>query len=219
MTRSPFTRYCVEVLDVSIPNTNTTNGSSAFSDYLGCENQGNDTSPACGCDLWFDRVLAHQPQHVLDSFCPPNASHTTPHQARDCYCDPDSLRISNTFTGMMPVPLPNAAPIAKGTSPEFSPGHYPYSKPFSYWFHHPSDGFCRIHKRKNNGEEAQVFGKGCSWSRFPSSYIVYWPELLQNGWDETSPKKGLFMPDEQVERNAEVFEATMATRAQRCCGC
>mmetsp|Transcript_10007 Transcript_10007/g.16102 ORF Transcript_10007/g.16102 Transcript_10007/m.16102 type:complete len:534 (-) Transcript_10007:151-1752(-) len=212
MSVSPFVRYCVEIQNVRIENTNTTNGSYAFSDYNSCIQAGLDNPATCDCDNLIDRVFAHESEGLLKRFCP---GYEDPKQRfYACKCSSASLNISATYTGMMPVPLPIAGSLFFQDIPPYSMGHYPPSTPFGHWYHSPAATSCRYNQHIGGGD-------GCNWKRVPTAHIAYGSDLVSHGFNRTSIPTSDFPSDAMVRQNAKAirdsFRAVMTT--QRCCGC
>ncbi len=209
---SPFVRYCVEIQDVVIPDTNTTNGSAAFADYASCESAGNSLPPYCECDVWIDRVIAHEDTELLQRFCDNKTKKPPPHHGGfPCNCSQESLQVSAQYTGMMPVPLPITGGLSRGNMGPYYPGFYPANIPFGYWYSHPAGGKCAA------GDAVGV--AGCTWRRSASAYVMYGTELSANGWNASSWPEGDFPPNDQVRQNAETYQKTRASKTKRCCGC
>eukprot|EP00470_Lotharella_oceanica_P015870 CAMPEP_0170183970 /NCGR_PEP_ID=MMETSP0040_2-20121228/32365_1 /TAXON_ID=641309 /ORGANISM="Lotharella oceanica, Strain CCMP622" /LENGTH=159 /DNA_ID=CAMNT_0010429877 /DNA_START=66 /DNA_END=546 /DNA_ORIENTATION=- len=115
---------------------------------------------------------------------------------RDCVCDNASMAISSYYTGMMPTALPVTSGLVHGDIKGYSPGNYPYSKPYGHWYSFPSKGKCK---------DGASVGSGCTWQRSETSYIVYGPELVAHGWNRTITPSDEFPDDTQVIQNTEAL--------------
>jgi len=184
----PITRYCVELLDVTLTGimTTTTTGrpvSSPYADYLSC--MGGD----CLCQNLVDRMLARQPAEQIQPACPGLAETSL------CTCNESGLAVSRKYTGMTVVPLPfgfnfnqaNGSVLPDGYPPPF---HLPAS---GQWYSHPVSSRCP--------PGAQVGDGGCTWRRAPLSHSVYTVDLADMGLNVTIKQSGHSMwVDESVSQ-------------------
>jgi len=225
----PITRYCVEVLNTTIPNTTTTTFAGApvdapYSDYRSTNppwllastrekdlaslgEVTNGTEYASWCDLVEDRYLGHLSRtSLLAAKCD---THLLSPRFMACECSEQSTTASRYYTGMMPIGLPTfLIPLIPG----WYPGSLP--DPVGHWYSHPVGGRCPL--------GASVGTRGCTWQRAPLSHSIYPSELLGLGWDSTPAKHPLWpnahQPIEQAQRNIAVFQKAWAAKGVKPCG-
>ena len=238
---SPRVRYCVEMAVREFPNPNTTGGAVGFADYLSCPG-GHPArySGLCNCDVWTDRIMAHQSKAELDRFCPAHRGDATSEGTaaarigeeswRRCTCanfsmasglpTPTLPSLSQNFVGMMPINLPCTSILAFRNISGWAPGSYPTTRRFGAWFSTPSRGQCP--------PGAEVGDGGCSWRRDPTALVVYGPDLLSHGWNLTAPPitardprghEWWWVPERQTEGNLRAVEGAFRELGPRCCGC
>lgn len=153
---SPWTRYCVELLSVELPNITSVTYpmggnpvTSPFANYQSCA-AGN-----CYCIFTGDRTVLSQPLDQVKNMCPGATSSGSP-----CHCPEMSMSQSLIYTGKGAIALPSMGgwPVASNYP---GPIHLP---PDAAWFSHPEKGKCAIGSK---------FGEnGCTWQRSPAAYSL-----------------------------------------------
>ena len=230
---TPVTRYCVEVLNVTISGTTTTTQSedspatSQYADYRS-------TNPlwdfwqkepwyrplipfgevtagveyASWCALFADRTIAQlAKRHV--SCCDTNESSPTYQNCAAC-CSNASAAASRKHVGMSPVGLPLYA------TPHPAVGVYSQQlPPIGVWFSHPSGGRCPF--------GVAVGERGCTWQRAPLAHSVFVGELLgRGGMNRTLSSNasgyGEAQSPAQMVANVDVFRKTWAQKGLPPCG-
>lgn len=192
-------RYCVEVLDVMLPNITTAEPSgepqnSPFSDYLSCN------SGECRCMHQVDRMISKLPAEQLNTMC-----HNPPADAiqNSCRCSHEKVKESNKYVGRTPLTLPVVEWLGMYGTNWTLPDWYPtpsHDSPMSHWYHFPSGGRCSPGER--------VGDKGCTWQLSPLSHSLSGPAfaaLNTSGAIKDLKKNALVWPFEQSMHNLDVF--------------
>jgi hypothetical protein len=181
---STFTLYCVEVLDVHVSDTITTEGDTRYADYLSCDDNDNATDPQCGCDNSIDRFLSKAKDQM--KYChstsggPCNSSSIM--RSCKCECSQQSLELSAKYTGMMPV-------------------YYGQDSLLGHWYSHPKLTEC--HENEVIGSHRDD-GTQCTWTRHGEARVLRGADVLAAGWNAS----GGFMhhlDPALVKQNAQVF--------------
>jgi len=216
-----LTRYCVEILDATLPNVTTTsqNGlpvqSRYFADYASCY-QGK-----CHCMHQVDRFVSRRPEEYIVHDCPEVQDNAS---GNACKCSEVSEVLSDFYVGRTRVPLPFHLDTALLKTPISFPDSYPKPErgPAGNWYSFPLAGRCPA--------GAGVGLYGCTWQRFPVSYSVYSDDLLRFGLDDTIWKTAstsdggasgthtLFINPEASLRNAEVARKSFQVLGAQSCG-
>jgi len=227
---SPVTRYCVEVLNVTIKDTTTTTedatpSDSPYADYRSTNPvwqfwqipryrpliEYGEVTPgaeyASWCDLFEDRNIGQLSNNHVEC-CDSNFTSPT-FQNCDACCSSASAAASRKHTGMCPVGLPiyTFAP-AIGTYPNKLP-------PIGKWYSHPFGGRCPL--------GAAVGDDGCTWQRAPISHSLYLGELLgPGGMNRTSSFNasgyGESQSPAQMTANVDIFRKMWAQKGLPPCG-
>eukprot|EP00927_Polykrikos_kofoidii_P084706 TRINITY_DN900_c0_g1_i1.p1 TRINITY_DN900_c0_g1~~TRINITY_DN900_c0_g1_i1.p1 ORF type:complete len:404 (-),score=33.90 TRINITY_DN900_c0_g1_i1:61-1272(-) len=146
---SSYTRYCVEVADVDLPNVTTVTDrsdfpelggypvTSKFADYASC------ASGSCFCMAYGDRSF-RQPKETLRKLCPGCNVATCM-----CHCPVTSMKQSLTYVGMVP------------TETHVSHGKVVIG---GRWYSLPPGGACAV--------GANVGDNGCTWQASPLSHSI-----------------------------------------------
>ncbi|CAE8639924.1 unnamed protein product [Polarella glacialis] len=190
-TQATFTMFCVEVLLVKIPNTITTGGDDRFADYQSCNE--NPSAPECVCDNWIDRKFIAQQDpdpycHLQDGR--PCSVESFNNNSCTCTCSQESLEWSAWHTGMMPV--------FSGSSVQLG-----------NWYSHPKAGECAEHESVGKVREA---GSQCTWKRRPDARTFRGVDLVQAGWNLSSPGDRNESADpSQFHQNAEIVRKVVAS--------
>jgi len=182
--KSVFSLYCLEVLQVIIPDTVTTNGDDRFADYLSCNDNGNATDPLCGCDNFIDRSLSKAKDQA--KFCHNSSGGPCTHAFHDCKCSctDASLKASANYVGMMPV-------------------YCGQSELLGYWYSTPKDAECQETEIVGT---VRADGTSCTWKRYPEARVVRGGDALDFGGWNVSSGGGFGMLDAaQVRQNAQVL--------------
>lgn len=183
--KSVFTLYCLEVLQVIVPDTVTTDGDDRFADYLSCNDNGNATDPQCMCDNYIDRSLSKAKDQT--KFCHSSSGGPCTHAFRDCHCTctDASLKASTQYIGMMPV-------------------YYNQSELLGYWYSTPKDAECQETEIVGT---VRADGTSCTWKRHPEARVVRGGDALDfGGWNATSSRHGFGKLDAvQVHQNVQVL--------------
>lgn len=154
--RATFTLYCVEVLHVSVSNTDT-NDDDRFADYVSC-NMGRDHSrPTCECDFWIDRSLGGTSTSMCDRGCS-QMNHRPP--SCNCHCSSESSANSAKYTGMMPVRFHSGERLGS-------------------WYSHPQDTECA---EDENLGQLRGDGSQCTWKRRGEARVVTGEQVRRNGF-------------------------------------
>lgn len=231
-----ISRYCVEYL---LPKQQPQSDPSGFADYVSCNGPegrrwGNTPEdPICICDVWSDRMIAHQPASRLrQAGC---------HHSDGCACD----------DGLGGPPSPNKTSRASHVYIGRDPQYLPYFGPCcpvnascpSCWdpqvqtetggdFSTPRAGMCAAGQAVG-GEPGT--GGGCTWKADATVDVIYGGrDLGPFGWQFAPgaaaggsarghyPEAG----DDTTQttlHNVKVFEAAWerhdARVGRRCCGC
>jgi len=168
----PLTRYCVEILDVKLPNITTGNSDgeprlSNFANYASC------ISGQCYCTHQVDRSIARLPaQQVLD-MCSGSAMDLN---RNTCRCSEQSLAQSGRHVGRLTVPLPLVTEYSWGKVPFRIEEDYPSPvrpSPEGSWYSFPYAGRCP--------PNSAIGDQGCTWKLSPISHTVYSDEF--SGFD------------------------------------
>eukprot|EP00929_Paragymnodinium_shiwhaense_P050484 TRINITY_DN25405_c0_g1_i1.p1 TRINITY_DN25405_c0_g1~~TRINITY_DN25405_c0_g1_i1.p1 ORF type:complete len:435 (-),score=54.61 TRINITY_DN25405_c0_g1_i1:190-1434(-) len=185
-----FTRYCVEIANIDLPNITTVTDRvddpehggypviSNFADYVSCSG-GN-----CFCMAYGDRRF-RQPNKTLQELCPkcfPGGDVTCM-----CQCPESSLKASLTYTGMIPTGTTKVAGEVKI---------------MGRWYSHPEGGMC--------SPGAAIGTNGCNWQLQPLSYSF---SLA------TAFERGIFKsPGEGGQGNPELAREYFAALGAQPCG-
>jgi len=185
-----FALFCVEVLQVHVPNTITTGGSDHFADYVSCNNNGNPRDPQCGCDNWIDRVIGGLDPNM--SCQTRKGTHCTPKgwlSDCTCNCTQESLSFSQKYTGMMPVKVREVG------------------KAMGVWYSFPSRAECLENEHVGM---LHPDGSQCTWKRRVDFRVARGWQVLANGWymnnTNTSHKP---TPAEIVTQNVAAVRRTL----------
>jgi len=164
----PLTRYCVEILDVNLPNITTGNSDgelrqSNFADYASC------IQGQCSCTHQIDRSIARLPARQILDMCSGPAMDMN---NNTCRCSKQSLAQSSRYIGRLAVPLPFVTEYGLGRLPVRFEEGYPSPvrpSPEGSWYSFPYGGRCP--------PDAAIGDGGCTWKRFPIFHTVYSDEL------------------------------------------
>ena len=181
-TRTAVSRYCVEYLPKTVadPHSDPAN-SPAFAAYVSCNGPegrewGNTPAdPICICDVWSDRMIAHEPAAVLRAAkagCldgkggPPAPNQTS--------------QASHFFIGRDPQFLPYLGPCCPVSDPHcescWDPEH---QLEIGGDFSTPKAGQCRAGQSMGNPLEG-----GCTWRASPEVDVIYGGrDLTPRGWE------------------------------------
>ena len=210
---SPRVRYCVEMARVSIPHTNTTNGSTAYSDYLSCPGgQPSRYSGPCNCAVWTDRIIAHEPEEQLARFCPavlPTKQNSStigtsrplpavavesepksPPAWRACKCANCSME-----SGQPPTPWAGSLsqryigmmPVPLPCTSILAFRQIAGWGPGTYETTLPYGAWYSTPSEGQCAPDQSVGNRGCTWKRDPTAFMVYGEQLLAQGWNLTAP--------------------------------
>ena len=225
---APITRYCVEVLKTTVPNTTTTTfrgapAASRYADYrstnapwvakavgqsalLPYGERAAGAEYASWCAMVADRYIGHLSRgNIVAAGCDTSMASPT---FQLCRCSQASAAASRRYTGMMQISVPIIPVPAE-------PGVYPGPTPaaMGHWYSHPVAGRCRF------GEDV---GKGgCTWQRAPQAHSIYFPDLLALGWDATpfnASGPSPHQPAAQTTHNVGVFRAAWRALGLGPCG-
>jgi len=181
--KSVFTLYCIEILDVFVRDTITTDGNPRFADYLSCNDNNNATDPQCQCDNFIDRSFSKaedQTKYCHTSSGNPCAgpfSHNC-----TCKCTSASLEASAKYVGMMPVYF---------NQPEL----------LGHWYSTPKATECLENETVGT---LRTKGTKCTWKRYPEARVVRGGDALDFGWNTSTA--GSFKIDvAQVRQNAGIL--------------
>lgn len=186
-----FTRYCVEIADVDLPNITTVTDrtdapekggypvTSHFADYVSC------ASGNCFCMAYGDRKF-RQPAKTLKALCPKCYPHGL--DGCMCQCPNSSLDASLKYVGM----IPTSTKEVKGDV-----------QILGKWYSLPSGGSCAL--------GAGVGDNGCTWRVAPLSYSISLATAFDHG---IFKKPNRWMPYLGGQGNPELaskyFEGLMA---------
>uniref|UniRef100_A0A7S4QW38 Fibronectin type-III domain-containing protein n=1 Tax=Alexandrium monilatum TaxID=311494 RepID=A0A7S4QW38_9DINO len=174
----PLTRYCVEVLDVQVPDVITASvdgrpQTAPFADYASC-NQG-----ACRCMHQVDRSISHLPARQILELC---AGHPPADKINNtCRCPESSVSRSSRYVGRSPIPLPFYTLSSLAASSFVLPPSYPPSyrpEPVGSFYSFPVGGRCPL--------GAGVGDRSCTWQRSPVAHTVHTDDLVQMGLNVSS---------------------------------
>lgn len=186
-----FSLFCLEVLQVHVPNTITTGGNDAFADYVSCNDNGKPQDPQCECDNWIDRVIGGIDPNVscTTKGGEPCGRHSFPGNCT-CTCANQSLEMSAQYIGMMPI-------VFKRTS-----------APLGVWYSLPALTECREHELVG---DFRAGGSRCTWKRRPDFRVARGWQVLAQGWNTSAFGFRLEAPEEaQVRQNAAAVRRTVA---------
>ena len=198
------------------------------------------TDPRCICWVSWDRVaVSHQPKSVYDNYCKASSSHAAALAGEDNGGGPSSCSCADAVNSSSVFVRPDA-PSARyvGKSPVMLPYTY-YTKPAEDYpnsthigdnFSTPKNGSCAENATLGLGkDEVQDEGAGagaaggCVWKRQASVGIIYYPQLLEAGWDASLPHD---TPDDlsgsqhNIAAMASAWETGLGRHmSPRCCGC
>eukprot|EP00931_Biecheleriopsis_adriatica_P017522 TRINITY_DN12546_c0_g1_i2.p1 TRINITY_DN12546_c0_g1~~TRINITY_DN12546_c0_g1_i2.p1 ORF type:complete len:400 (-),score=43.34 TRINITY_DN12546_c0_g1_i2:190-1389(-) len=175
--QGPITEYCVEYQP--LPETHVEDG---FSNYLSCNSDevdgtlGNDPrDPSCICQVWDDRLLAHQTNKTMKADCYVGGMAWLSETRCNCTGQtpktviPQPGNPSLRHVGRMPVWLPY---VGVKMNPWIE-GNVQVQSGYNY--HFPVGGAC---------QEGEEIGAGaCTWRRLPLARMLYGADLLDHGWD------------------------------------
>lgn len=182
--KSVFTLYCLEILDVSVPNTITTGGDDRFADYLSCNNNHNASDPQCQCDNFIDRWFSKAEDQT--KYCHTSSGDPCADQfSHDCTCEctDASLEASAKYVGAMPV-------------------YYNQPELLGHWYSTPKATEC--HETEAVGT-ARADGTTCTWKRHPEARVVRGGDVLDFGWNMSTGKHIDKLDVAQVRQNAGVM--------------
>ncbi|CAE8641943.1 unnamed protein product [Polarella glacialis] len=157
----PITRYCVEVLSVSLPHATADAGAavSSYAEFASC-NVGE-----CVCMHQNDRAIARQPREEIMSSCHFPAADDL---QNTCRCSAKSGELSRQYVGRTRIQFPMcfATNLLKEnfTLPREYPALIDPAAPVGHWFSFPSPGRCSLGTRPGNG--------ACTWQLAPLSHTV-----------------------------------------------
>jgi len=174
----PITRYCVEVLDVTLDGIITAepdgrSRNSSFANFASC-NEGE-----CECMHQVDRSIARLPRKQMEDMCGNRPAHDWLNNT--CVCSAKSDWQSSKYVGRTPVPYPYYYySKALMTAPLEIPQGYPHPwapDPRGYWYSFPAAARCR---------PGQALGEGnCTWRREDASALVYLDQVNASGLNHT----------------------------------
>jgi len=175
---APITRYCVEVLDVTLDDiitTQETDGnprSSSFANFASCN------SGQCQCMHQVDRTIARMPRKQILDMCGNHEPH--PQLNNSCVCSKKSDEQSAKYVGRTPIPFPYYIFTKLMTFPLKLPKEYPPAwmpNPQGFWYSFPAAARCR---------PGQALGEGnCTWRREASSTLVHLDQVSAGGLNRT----------------------------------
>mmetsp|Transcript_63677 Transcript_63677/g.197612 ORF Transcript_63677/g.197612 Transcript_63677/m.197612 type:complete len:517 (+) Transcript_63677:38-1588(+) len=216
--RSPLTRYCVELLDVMLPNISTASLSggpepSPFADYLSC------VHGRCECMHQVDRSIAHLPVKQFQDMCSGPAVPDAAVPNNTCRCSNVSAVLSSFYVGRSLLPLPFEVHSSLMRLPLKIPKGYPAASvgsPLGHFYSFPYAGRC--------APGMEVGTSGCTWQRAPLAYTVFSDELRKMGFNTSTEFLPPGRPD--VERialaaslqNIELGRKAFAALGARPCG-
>mmetsp|Transcript_102192 Transcript_102192/g.256200 ORF Transcript_102192/g.256200 Transcript_102192/m.256200 type:complete len:528 (-) Transcript_102192:106-1689(-) len=169
VTGVPLTRYCVEILDTSLPNITTGNMDgapihSSFANFASC------VQGECMCAHQVDRSIARLPARQIQDMCSnPPVSWIN----NTCRCPDQSTEQSSRYVGRLVIPLPMVSEGSLIQVPFKIAPEYPYPvrpSPTGYWYSFPYLGRCP--------PGAAVGDHGCTWRRSSVSHTVYSDEFV-----------------------------------------
>jgi len=171
----PLTRYCVEVLDVQLPDviTASVDGRSQtapFANFVSC-NQGE-----CRCMHQVDRAIAHLPARQILDFCAGNPPADSLNNT--CRCPGPSMNDSLRYVGRSPIPLPFFIASSLMSHSDIFPPNYPPSfrpEPMGSFHSFPAGGHCP--------PGASVGEGSCVWQLSPVAHTVYLDDLIKMGFN------------------------------------
>lgn len=201
--------YCVEIMDVRIPATVTTEGNTSFADYVACNYLGNRIDPArpqCRCENFVDRWIGGQDLNeschaaeggpcTLDMLFMRNLSSCV------CKCSTASSTYSSIYTGMEPT-------------------YYGARQRLGHWYSHPAATECEEHEVVG---QTRASGLPCTWKRHGEARVFRGHQLLAAGWNYTAPGHHSPFPadPQRVHQNHAVlqrFLASLPARPWQCGG-
>ena len=225
---APITRYCVEVLNTTVPNTTTTTfrgapAASRYADYRStnapwvAKSVGQSALLPYGervagaeyaswCAMVADRYIGHLSRgNIIAAGCDTSMASPT---FQLCRCSQASAAASRRYTGMMQISVPIMPVPAE-------PGVYPGAAPaaMGHWYSHPAAGRCGFGKAVGAG--------GCTWQRAPRAHSIYFNDLLALGWDVTpfnASGPNPHQPVAQTNHNVGVFRAAWRALGVGPCG-
>jgi len=220
LPHTPLTRYCVELLDVMLPNISTASPSgepesSPFADYASC------VHGQCECMHQVDRSIAHLPVKQFQDMCSGPAVPDAAVPNNTCRCSNVSAVLSRFYVGRCPVPLPYEVHYSLGRLPVKIPEGYPAAavgSPLGHFYSFPYQGRCAA--------GVEVGTSGCTWRRAPLAYTVFTDELREMGFNTSMDLRpaGSVAPDvEKIAldaslQNIELGRKAFAALGARPCG-
>lgn len=191
-TMATLSMFCVEVLEVKVPNTMSTGGDERFADYLSCNYNPDHQAPQCECDNWIDRKIANQDP---DPYCHDAYGKPCSYDFLSkctCSCSDQSRQMSAKYTGMMPVFFSGPSQLGN-------------------WYSHPVEAECTEDEAVGSHRKD---GSQCTWKRRPDARIFKGFELIEAGWNLTFGHD--FKADSaQVLQNVQTFRKVEASRPLR----
>lgn len=203
-----YTRYCVEVLEVSLEVSVHAVGSgqgtktSGFSNYLACD------TGKCHCPNKYDAFTLSSevgdPEAYVDESCPSGQPY--------CNCRASDLELGAKYTGSWAFSPPFTDSAWMGWQKPFCGwGHHSYpchgqADPKGYFYHHPQEARCKT---------GQALGEnGCTWKRSPLMHTLSVQQLLDAGAIGKRPGYREMQISEElecVENGKRAFAAVGAT--------
>jgi len=216
----PLTRYCVELLDVMLPNISTASLSggpepSPFADYLSC------VHGRCECMHQVDRSYARLPAKQIQEMCSGPAVPDAAVVNNTCRCSNVSAVLSSFYVGRSLLPLPFEVHSSLMRLPLKIPKGYPAASvgsPLGHFYSFPYQGRCAA--------GVEVGTSGCTWRRAPLAYTVFTDELREMGFNTSMDLRpaGSVAPDvEKIAldaslQNIELGRKAFAALGARPCG-
>mmetsp|Transcript_108117 Transcript_108117/g.349022 ORF Transcript_108117/g.349022 Transcript_108117/m.349022 type:complete len:517 (+) Transcript_108117:64-1614(+) len=220
LPHTPLTRYCVELLDVMLPNISTASLSggpepSPFADYLSC------VHGRCECMHQVDRSYARLPAKQIQEMCSGPAVPDAAVVNNTCRCSNVSAVLSSFYVGRSLLPLPFEVHSSLMRLPLKIPKGYPAASvgsPLGHFYSFPYAGRC--------APGMEVGTSGCTWRRAPLAYTVFTDELREMGFNTSMDLRpaGSVAPDvEKIAldaslQNIELGRKAFAALGARPCG-
>jgi len=200
----PLTRYCVELLDVTLPGIQTasTTGQlleAPFADFGSC------MWGTCQCMALADRMIARQTEAQIRGMCDPIDD------LGQCQCTKKGMELTHNYTGRSVIPVPLRMSMGDGDLPQGYP--FPYVTPVrGHWFSHPGGGRCPLGAAPGDG--------GCTWQRAALSHSVYTADLLAAGLNNTFHQtgRGMAVDEATAFHNVEVGRRVLDSMNLPPCG-
>jgi hypothetical protein len=207
--------YCVENLAAPLPQGPT--NAEGWAEYVSCDAQeagatNHPPNPVCICWCSWDRVaVSNMPASVSNKYCTRGSDGKVVCTCADSLGNGSRFLRPNSTSAIYVSKSSVMLPYIYYTTPADA---YPNSTEIGANFGTPKNGSC--------GESSALGDGGCTWKRAPFARVLYYADLLDNGWRAQLPRDT--PTNSSGSRHNIAALAAAADRlsryiSPRCCGC